>query len=73
MREDILVGYEDVNIFRIYFPMEKKIERVRELLLLKSMKATLFLMPPLTASYLKKASTSYSRRVCDVKQVRKFD
>ena len=30
MREGILVGYEDVNIFRIYFPMEKKIEQVQD-------------------------------------------
>ena len=30
VKEGILVGYEDVNIFRIYFPSEKKIERVRD-------------------------------------------
>ncbi len=30
MREGILVGYENVNIFQIYFPIEKKIERVRD-------------------------------------------
>ena len=30
MREGILVGYEDVNIFRIYFPLEKKIERIQD-------------------------------------------
>ena len=30
MREDILVGYKDVNIFWIYFPLEIKIKRIRD-------------------------------------------
>lgn len=35
MREDIFVGYKDVNIFQIYFPFEKKIERIQDITFVK--------------------------------------
>ncbi len=38
MREGIISSYKDVNIFRIYFSMEKKIERVRDVIFVEEHK-----------------------------------
>lgn len=35
MRKGIFVSYEDFNIFRIYFPFEKKIERIQDITFVK--------------------------------------
>lgn len=42
IKENILVGYEDINIFRIYFLLEKKIERIRDITFVEEDKDNIF-------------------------------
>lgn len=42
IKESILVGYENINIFQIYFSLEKKIEQIQNVTFVKKHKNNIF-------------------------------